>query len=163
MCIRDSFSSTPTAAVSTTPVNAPPSPTIVAGALSQPAVETTASVASASQPIHQTAVPVSVKEKSQGQSTTLRKTISISTKLYKEADPSTVLQAAESLPEIQEEFTPAQLESAWNDYAKNLQVQGRMTLSAALLKRKPDLKENFALFFAVDLSLIHISEPTRPY
>lgn len=113
-----SFSSTPTAAVSTTPVNAPPSPTIVAGALSQPAVETTASVASASQPIHQTAVPVSVKEKSQGQSTTLRKTISISTKLYKEADPSTVLQAAESLPEIQEEFTPAQLESAWNDYAK---------------------------------------------
>ncbi|MBK6444803.1 MAG: DNA polymerase III subunit gamma/tau [Bacteroidetes bacterium] len=145
-----SFSSTPTAAVSTTPVNAPPSPTIVAGALSQPAVETTASVASASQPIHQTAVPVSVKEKSQGQSTTLRKTISISTKLYKEADPSTVLQAAESLPEIQEEFTPAQLESAWNDYAKNLQVQGRMTLSAALLKRKPDLKENFALFFAVD-------------
>ena len=79
----------------------------------------------------------------------IRKTISISSKLYKEQEQATQ-QVAEILPDLHEPFSMTELEPVWNEYANQLQKQGRMTVSAALTKRKPELRDNFALVFAVD-------------
>lgn len=141
------ISSTPTAAVSVTPSIPLPSPTIVSGALSKAEMETTTNVASATPAIATTAP--ATKERTPMPGSSIRKTISISSKLYKEPEQATQ-QVAEILPDLQEPFSMTELEPVWNEYANQLQKQGRMTVSAALTKRKPELRENFALVFAVD-------------
>lgn len=141
------ISSTPTAAVSVTPSIPLPSPTIVSGALSKAEMETTTNVASAAPAIATTAP--ATKERTPMPGSSIRKTISISSKLYKEPEQATQ-QVAEILPDLQEPFSMTELEPVWNEYANQLQKQGRMTVSAALTKRKPELRENFALVFAVD-------------
>ena len=141
------ISSTPTAAVSVTPSIPLPSPTIVSGALSKAEMETTTNVASATPAIATTAP--ATKERTPMPGSSIRKTISISSKLYKEPEQATQ-QVAEILPDLQEPFSMTEMEPVWNEYANQLQKQGRMTVSAALTKRKPELRENFALVFAVD-------------
>lgn len=140
------ISSTPTAAVSVAPSIPLPSPTIVAGALSKAEMETTTNVATTAPGI---AASPATKERSPMPGSSIRKTISISSKLYKEPEQTTQ-QVAEILPDLQEPFSMKELEPVWNEYANQLQKQGRMTVSAALTKRKPELRDNFALVFAVD-------------
>lgn len=141
------ISSTPTAAVSVAPTIPLPSPTIVAGALSKAEMETSTNVVTTA-PAIATSTPAT-KERTPMPGSSIRKTISISSKLYKEQEQATQ-QVAEILPDLHEPFSMTELEPVWNEYANHLQKQGRMTVSAALTKRKPELRDNFALVFAVD-------------
>ncbi|MFN8144656.1 MAG: DNA polymerase III subunit gamma/tau [Bacteroidia bacterium] len=148
--VESGYSSTPTAAVNVAASNVIPSPTIVAGAAVKASQETTTSVVNAAQPVDITPTPAPVKERTAAPSTTQRKTISISTKLYKDSEAAVNQQAAESLPDLQEAFSIDELQAAWKAYAQTLQDQGRMTLSAALTKRIPELGEGFMIQFYVD-------------
>ncbi|HRH67111.1 MAG TPA: DNA polymerase III subunit gamma/tau [Bacteroidia bacterium] len=146
---EQSFASTQTAAVSASAVIAPPSPTIISSSSEKTIPVTSTAVATAAPVELVTSVPV-VKERPANQATSIRKTISISSKLYKDQEQASAQLAAEVLPDMREPFTESTLGSAWNEYAALLEQQGRMTLAAALYKRKPELKGNFLLQFAVD-------------
>jgi DNA polymerase-3 subunit gamma/tau len=52
------------------------------------------------------------------------------------------------------EFSQRELEIVWDEFAVQLQKQGRYSLHAALVKRKPSLKENFKIEFLLDNSAV---------
>ena len=93
------------------------------------------------------------KEKSKPEPT-IRKTISITANLNSKAYPKNEIQKgkAEEIEEapIINSFSQSDLENAWIEYSKLLQQQGRLSLHAAILKRKPELKENFSIVFGLD-------------
>ncbi len=81
-----------------------------------------------------------------------RKTISITENLNsKNASKPEVKKTEEVVePVITNTFAIPDLESAWMEYANRLHTQGRFALHAALIKRTPELKENFSILFIVD-------------
>ncbi|TAH44134.1 MAG: DNA polymerase III subunit gamma/tau [Bacteroidetes bacterium] len=79
-----------------------------------------------------------------------RKSISITGALSSKQEEKTPEINAESLPDLTKAYTDQELINAWNDFASLLQTQGRLTLHAALIKRTPELSENFTVRFKVD-------------
>lgn len=140
--------SSPTAALSSLPSSpAPPQ------AVTSPTVTVATPVVTNPYAVPPPPLPV-IKERPVVSTTSVRKSISISTKLYKEAEPGIASVAAESLPDISTVFTQSALENTWAEYATMLQKQGRMTLHSALMKRLPLLKENFLIEFGVDSAAV---------
>lgn len=118
----------------TTPVSNPK----VAAATPAPAVPAVTATA-----------PVSEVSKPAG--TTSRKTISLSTSLKNTGEsPEVKKKNPETLPDTANAFSPEEFEQAWKAYAEHLSKLGRMTLNAALLKRKPELKDDCSINLIVD-------------
>jgi DNA polymerase-3 subunit gamma/tau len=117
-------------------------PLIVPAATSTPLVATVANEPKPS---------FSPKEKSQTEPT-VRKTISITENLNSKSSVKGETKKTEetSEPAIKNIFTQADLENAWNEYSSSLMQEGRLSLHAALVKRKPELKENFQVLFVLD-------------
>ena len=92
----------------------------------------------------------SLKEKSQPEPSA-RKTISITENLSSKTSTNAEAKKDEEPKAINDAFTLLDLENAWSDFASRIHQQGRLTLHAALIKRKPQLKEDFeALLAAAD-------------
>ncbi len=93
----------------------------------------------------------SPKEKSQ-QEPTNRKTISITGNLNSKNSVKGEIKKSEETPEVPviNIFGQVELENSWNEYSDRLQQEGRLSLHAALVKRKPELKENFQVLFVLD-------------
>ncbi len=91
------------------------------------------------------------KEKSQ-QEPTIRKTISITENLNSKNSIKSEIKKAEDTPEppVINIFSQVELENSWSEYSDRLQQEGRLSLHAALIKRKPELKENFQVLFVLD-------------
>lgn len=79
-----------------------------------------------------------------------KKTLSISEKLNGSAEKKSDEKAEEILPDIATPFDEESLVRNWNAYAGKLEKAGRMSLYAAMLKRRPAIGENFLLNFTVD-------------
>ena len=93
----------------------------------------------------------SPKEKPQQEPFT-RKTISITENLNSKnsgkGDSKKTEETTE--PAVKTVFSQSDLENGWNEFSLRLEKEGRLSLHAALVKRKPELKENFLVLFAVD-------------
>lgn len=89
------------------------------------------------------------KEKSQADGV-VRKTISITENLNSKTLVKTEEKKTEEPQDQSYAFSLVELENAWIEYAGRIQKQGRLTLHAALLKRKPELKDNFQIVFTID-------------
>ncbi|MCC7232243.1 MAG: DNA polymerase III subunit gamma/tau [Bacteroidia bacterium] len=119
---------------------------------SDPAVKTTPAggQSKSPQPVSATPQPPPVTSSPASRGT---KTISISKGLYKSTENGSN-QAAESLPELSGKFTQQELEIAWNDVATSVEKQGKISLHTALVKRKPELRENNKVHFVLDSAAI---------
>jgi DNA polymerase-3 subunit gamma/tau len=84
------------------------------------------------------------------QETSPRKTISITENLNLKSSLKNESIKVEEIKEQYGEFSPGDLENAWNKFANHVYQQGRLTLHTALMKRKPEVKENFQVFFSTD-------------
>jgi DNA polymerase-3 subunit gamma/tau len=80
---------------------------------------------------------------------TARRTISIADGLKPKTAAETY-QSGEEVIKGENDFTIDDLEKAWLDYAATLQADGRLTLHTALVKRKPELKDNQTVHFSLD-------------
>ncbi|MEO8087746.1 MAG: DNA polymerase III subunit gamma/tau, partial [Bacteroidota bacterium] len=80
---------------------------------------------------------------------TSRRTISISEGLKTKA-PLNESAVGEGIVALEKDFSASDLEKAWMDFAATVQTDGRLTLHTALTKRKPELKENYAVHFSLD-------------
>ena len=77
--------------------------------------------------------------------------ISITENLKPQEKKTEVEKAEEILDKsISKEFSQRELEIVWDEFAATLQKQGRYSLHAALVKRKPELQSNFAIQFLLD-------------
>jgi len=79
-----------------------------------------------------------------------KKSISIKDTLNGTAEKITEVKPEEDVPDLSSAFDQPMLEGLWRSYADKLEKHGRMTLSAAMKKRKPTVGENFELSFIVD-------------
>ena len=79
-----------------------------------------------------------------------KKSISIKDTLNGTAEKITEVKPEEDVPDLSAAFDQPMLEGLWRSYADKLEKHGRMTLSAAMKKRKPTVGENFELSFIVD-------------
>jgi DNA polymerase III subunit gamma/tau len=77
--------------------------------------------------------------------------ISITENLKPQEKKTEVENAEEILDKsVSKEFSQRELEIVWDEFAAQLQKQGRYSLHAALVKRKPQLQANFAIQFLLD-------------
>ena len=83
-----------------------------------------------------------------------RKSISITGALNNKQDEKIPEELTETNPDLHRPFTEAELKNAWDEYAALLQSQGRLTIHAALIKRKPEAGENFIVHFKVDSAAV---------
>jgi len=83
-----------------------------------------------------------------------RKSISITGALNIKQDEKIPEELTETNPDLHRPFTEAELKNAWDEYAALLQSQGRLTIHAALIKRKPKAGENFMVHFKVDSAAV---------
>ncbi len=81
---------------------------------------------------------------------TYKKSISIKDTMNGTTEKKTDIAPEETLPDLSAPFDQPMLEGLWRSYADKLEKHGRMTLSAAMKKRKPTVGENFELNFIVD-------------
>ncbi|MBP6334012.1 MAG: DNA polymerase III subunit gamma/tau [Bacteroidia bacterium] len=79
-----------------------------------------------------------------------RKSISITGTLNSKQEIKNPETIEEALPDLKKAFTAGDLYSAWNEYSNLVQKQGRLSLHAALIKRKPELSDDFKIQFKVD-------------
>jgi DNA polymerase-3 subunit gamma/tau len=95
--------------------------------------------------------PFSQKDKPQ-QEPTIRKTISITENLNSKGSAKNEIKKTEenAEPAVKNIFSQADLERAWNEYSDLLEKEGRLSMHAALVKRKPELKEDFRILFGID-------------
>ncbi len=116
----------------------------------------------ASEPVVQkSAEPVStghsqatIQAAKQGGTGSSKKTISISGVLNSKAVTQKTVSDASTPTDARNSFTEEQLNNVWNCFAEELQKQGRLTLHAALSKRKAILADNFVIRFSLDSSAI---------
>jgi DNA polymerase III subunit gamma/tau len=80
----------------------------------------------------------------------IRKSISINGKLSGLKEKSFTADTEETLPDLSSSFELFALEKCWNEYATQMLKEGRMTLNAAMMKRKPEVIENHLMKFTVD-------------
>jgi DNA polymerase-3 subunit gamma/tau len=100
---------------------------------------------------HSQAVPAPPKPVGTGNS---KKTISISGVLNSRKETQKEVADATVFADAKNAFTEEQLNHVWNLFAEELQKQGRLTLHAALSKRKAILEDNYVIRFSVDSSAI---------
>jgi len=100
---------------------------------------------------HSKAVPAPPKPAAIGNT---KKTISISGVLNSKTETQKAVADATVFTDAKNAFTEEQLNHAWNGFADELQKQGRLTLHAALSKRKAVLEDNYVIRFSVDSSAI---------
>ncbi len=83
---------------------------------------------------------------------TVRKTISITANLNSKTSAKNDVKKTEEVAEapVINAFSKEDLEQVWKEYSDTLQKEGRLSLHAALLKRKPELKEDFKVLFGLD-------------
>lgn len=134
----------PQTTTATPPAPAPVQTTAHVAPPPAPKPATTASVA----PVTSPAPPPPSNPPAQG--IPGRKTISISTQLNSGPEKKNLNPKEEVLPDIAEPFDPDKLIKVWNQYAAKLQSDGRMTLSAAMMKRPPALKDPLNILFTLD-------------
>ena len=84
-----------------------------------------------------------------------RRTISISEGLKPKSSASELAESEEQI-KGENKFGAAELEKAWLEYAATLQADGRLTLHTALSKRKPVLKDDYAVHFSLDNGAVEL-------
>jgi len=77
------------------------------------------------------------------------KSISITQMIQKPAEKKQDV-VAEPVPAVAKSFTPEELFRAWNDFGALLNTQGKMAMSAAMLKRPPEIRNGHELVFILD-------------
>ncbi|MCX6291229.1 MAG: DNA polymerase III subunit gamma/tau [Bacteroidetes bacterium] len=82
----------------------------------------------------------------------VRKTISITENLNSKSNPKPEAKKKEEPAEEVKNrpFTQPELETAWSDFTNRVHQLGRLSLHASLIKRKPELKDNFMISFVLD-------------
>ncbi len=85
-----------------------------------------------------------------------RKSISITGTLNSKQEVKTPEVLSKAEPNSTVDFTQEDLFKVWNQYATRLQKEGRLTLHAALIKRKPELVDNIQINFKVDSAAVEI-------
>ncbi|HNQ60881.1 MAG TPA: DNA polymerase III subunit gamma/tau [Bacteroidia bacterium] len=83
-----------------------------------------------------------------------RKTISITGALNLKQEEKIPEQIIEANPDLNKAFSEGELKNAWDEYSALLQSQGRLTLHAALIKRKAVPGKNFNVHFKVDSAAV---------
>lgn len=95
-----------------------------------------------------------VKETKQVNSGGGRKSISITGALSSKQEEKTPEVINEILPDHSKPYSEEELLEAWSEYAAQLQTQGRLSIHAALIKRKPESGEKFMVHFKVDSTAV---------
>lgn len=78
-----------------------------------------------------------------------RKTISITEGLKPKADRVEEKPEGETISD-EEKFSQEKMVQAWSDFAAQLQADGRLTLHTALMKRAPEMREEYTVHFSLD-------------
>ncbi len=83
-------------------------------------------------------------------SPSIRKTVSISGKKKADIEKVSEVKSVEVVPEINNPFEINKLTEYWTQYATGLHDEGRMALHFAMIKRKPEIENEFIITFTVD-------------
>lgn len=83
-----------------------------------------------------------------------RKSISITGSLHSKQEAKAPEISDEKLPDLTKPYSEKELFDAWDEYAEHLQSHGRLSIHAALSKRKPELKPKYTVHFKVDSAAV---------
>jgi DNA polymerase-3 subunit gamma/tau len=83
-----------------------------------------------------------------------RKSISITDALNIKQEDKAPEAIVEAVPDLAKPYAQEELFSVWNEYANHLQSQGRLSIHAALSKRKPEPADKFVVKFKVDSTAV---------
>jgi len=97
-------------------------------------------------PVYKATTPVAAKAKEPTASKSISITRLMNKTVEKKQDEVTEVSAVqEARP-----FTPEELQQVWNEYGAVLLTQGKMAMSAAMLKRPPEIRNSNELVFTLD-------------